>query len=48
MIKILLTILFVALIGLLFFALYMYYSLYREMKDYQNELINKNKKRKDE
>lgn len=48
MIKILLTILFVALIGLLFFALYMYYSLYREMKDYQNELINKNKKEENE
>ena len=44
MIKILLTILFMALVGLLFYSIWMVYSLFRELKNDQ-KTINKNKKK---
>lgn len=44
MTKILLTILFLALIGLLFYSIWMVYSLFRELKNDQ-KTINKNKKK---
>lgn len=44
MTKILLTILFMALVGLLFYSIWMVYSLFRELKNDQ-KTINKNKKK---
>lgn len=46
MTKILLTILFLALIGLLFYSIWMVYSLFRELKnDQKKKTINKNKEK---